>query len=398
MSVPIHHELPRAPRSLPRWLVDGAVVALAGALWAGVLADDLLQLEEAASGAQTLEVDWSVRAIVAIACLPAVVALWWRARHPVRVLGLALGATVAAYEYSTLMGVFALFAASSRLPQRRAIAAGIVSVGAEFAGRFLWLGAPAWDDVALLIVATGVVTALGLYAGARRAYFERLHERALFARALASFLPAGVAELIETSPDALSLEQEVEATILFSDIRGFSTVAERLSPREAASIVGRHTSAMAEVVLRHGGMLDKFAGDGVMAVFGAPKPAPGDADRAIACAVAMQRRQAELNAEAPAEGIPETEVGIGVNTGPVIAGTVGGAGRLDYTVIGDAVNVAQRLQSEARPGEILISADTLSRCSWPTAEAAGERTLKGRSEPVAVFRVGWDAPERATTL
>lgn len=177
--------------------------------------------------------------------------------------------------------------------------------------------------------------------------------------------------------------------MLFSDIRGFSSVAERLSPREVADIVGRHASAMAEVVLSHGGMLDKFAGDGVMAVFGAPRPLPGDADRAIACAVAMQRRQAELNAGAPAAGAPPTEIGIGVNTGPVIAGTVGGAGRLDYTVIGDAVNVAQRLQSEAGPGEILISAATAAHCTWPQAEAAGARQLKGRREPVAVFRIGW---------
>ena len=136
-------------------------------------------------------------------------------------------------------------------------------------------------------------------------------------------------------------------------------------------------------------MLDKFAGDGVMAVFGAPKPLPGDADRAISCAVAMQRRQSELDAEAPADGFPPTEIGIGVNTGLVIAGTVGGAGRFDYTVIGDAVNVAQRLQSEAGPGEILISAATAAHCTWPQAEAAGARQLKGRKEPVDVFRIGW---------
>jgi class 3 adenylate cyclase len=146
---------------------------------------------------------------------------------------------------------------------------------------------------------------------------------------------------------------------------------------------------MAEVVLSHGGMVDKFAGDGVMAVFGAPRPMPGDADRAIACAVAMQRRQAELNAD-PVVVLPPTEIGIGVNTGPVIAGTVGGAGRFDYTVLGDAVNVAQRLQSEAGPGEILVSAETARCCTWPAAEAAGERQLKGRREPVEVFRIGWD--------
>ena len=93
--------------------------------------------------------------------------------------------------------------------------------------------------------------------------FEQMKERALFARALASFLPPEVAELVEASPSALSLREEVEATILFSDIRGFSTLAERLPPREVAEVVGRHLAAMAEVVTAHGGVLDKFAGDAV---------------------------------------------------------------------------------------------------------------------------------------
>ena len=104
---------------------------------------------------------------------------------------------------------------------------------------------------------------------------------------------------------------------------------------------------MAEVVLALGGMIDKFQGDAVMAVFGAPEPTSDHAERALLCAIAMQARQAELNAEGWDADVPELGVGIGVNTGLVIAGTVGGGGRLEYTVVGDAVNIAQRLQSEA---------------------------------------------------
>ena len=102
---------------------------------------------------------------------------------------------------------------------------------------------------------------------------------------------------------------------------------------------------MAEVVISHGGTIDKFQGDAVMAVFGAPEPLDDHAARALRCAIAMQRRQAELNAEGwSVVDLPTMGVGIGVNTGSVIAGTIGGAGRLEYTVVGDAVNVASRLQ------------------------------------------------------
>jgi adenylate cyclase len=137
-------------------------------------------------------------------------------------------------------------------------------------------------------------------------------------------------------------------------------------------------------------MLDKFAGDAVMAVFGAPRPVADHAGRAVRCAVAMQRRQAELNAEARALGLPVSDIGIGLNTGTVIAGLVGGAGRVDYTVIGDAVNIAQRLQSQAKAGEILASAATMQRGAWPEAQPAGTRLLKGRQQPVEVYHLQWD--------
>jgi class 3 adenylate cyclase len=219
--------------------------------------------------------------------------------------------------------------------------------------------------------------------------FQRMKERALFARALASFLPPEVAELVEASPSLLSLREELEATILFSDIRGFSSLAERLPPREVAEVVGRHLAAMVEVVTSDGGVLDKFAGDAVMAVFGAPRPAADHAQRALRCAAAMQRRQSALNDAAEHEGLPVFQIGIGVNTGTVIAGTLGGPGRLDYTVLGDAVNIAQRLQSEAAGGEILASAATVRQAGTDRAESVGPRQLKGRHELVHVYRIHW---------
>jgi class 3 adenylate cyclase len=219
--------------------------------------------------------------------------------------------------------------------------------------------------------------------------FQRMKERALFARALASFLPPEVAELVEATPSALSLREEVEATILFSDIRGFSSLAERLPPREVVEVVERHLAAMVEVVTSNGGVLDKFAGDAVMAVFGAPRPVADQAQRALACAAAMQRRQATLNTEAEQAGLPAFQIGIGVNTGTVIAGTLGGPGRLDYTVLGDAVNVAQRLQAVAVGGEILATALTVRQSGTDQAEPIGLKQLKGRQELVDAYRIRW---------
>jgi adenylate cyclase len=222
--------------------------------------------------------------------------------------------------------------------------------------------------------------------------FKRMHaavvEQAASRKTLASFVPQQLADRLAAHPDAAIEPQEVEVTVLFSDIRGFATIAERLEARDVASVVGRHLSAMAEVIAAHRGTIDKFQGDAVMAVFGAPEPIVDHAERALRCAIAMQARHAELNAAGwDVDGLSDLGVGIGVNTGSVIAGTVGGAGRLEYTVVGDAVNVASRLQGEAAAGEIVATASTVAAAPAIACEALGRRLVKGREEPVDVFRI-----------
>lgn len=218
---------------------------------------------------------------------------------------------------------------------------------------------------------------------------KRLHSavvvREASARTLRSFVPQGVAEKLEASGEMT--QDEMEATILFSDIRGFSTLAEQTTAREVADRVGHHLAAMAEVVNEYGGMVDKFQGDAVMAVFGVPVATDDHAERALRCAIAMQARQAELNAESQAAGLDPLGMGIGVNTGTVIAGTIGGGGRLEYTVMGDAVNVAQRLQGEADGGEILATRASVDAAPGIQASPAGSKQVKGRSEPVETFLV-----------
>jgi adenylate cyclase len=219
--------------------------------------------------------------------------------------------------------------------------------------------------------------------------FKRFHEaiveRANQMKALRSFVPPQLANRLETG--AVTEQQEAEVSVLFADIRGYSTIAERLSAREIADILARQLGAMTEVVTMFGGSIDELLGDAVMAVFGAPDPMPDHAERALRCAVAMQARQRELNADGWTTDLPEIGIGIGVNTGTVIAGTVGGGGRMKYTVVGDAVNVAARLQSEAEAGEILAAASTVSATDGTRCEPVGARHVKGRVEPVEVFRV-----------
>jgi adenylate cyclase len=218
---------------------------------------------------------------------------------------------------------------------------------------------------------------------------KRLHaavvERSSEAESLRSFVPQQVAQRLG---EGVAEQRELEVTVLFSDIRGFSTIAERLAALEIAHVVGRHLSAMADVVADHGGTIDKYQGDAVMAIFGAPEPMTDHAKRAVDCALAMQARQDDLNSQGwGVEGVDVLQVGIGLNSGMVVAGAIGGGGRLEYTVIGDAVNVAQRLQSEALGGEIVSAATTVKACDDLDVEPIGMRTVKGREVPVEVFRV-----------
>ncbi len=220
---------------------------------------------------------------------------------------------------------------------------------------------------------------------------RKLHAAVVQSTSQADTLKAYVPQQVVAglAADASIAEQrELEVTVLFSDIRGFSTLSERLSARDIADVIGRHLQAMAEVVAVHGGTIDKFQGDAVMAVFGAPVPMAEHARCAVDCALEMMARQDELNRGGwGVTGVDRLDVGIGLNTGVVMAGAIGGGGRLEYTVIGDAVNIAQRLQSEAAGGEIVAAVTTVTAAAVREVEPIGSRTVKGREEPVEVFRI-----------
>ncbi len=178
--------------------------------------------------------------------------------------------------------------------------------------------------------------------------------------------------------------------VLFSDIRGFTALSEQMRPDEIASLLTEYFSEMVEIVFEHGGTLDKFIGDAVMALWGAPVSRPGDADRATRAAIAMQQRIDRLNAEWSRRGRRTIAVGIGINVGEVFAGNIGSGRRLDYTVIGDSVNTAARLCAEAGPGEILVS-EALYRqlAAPPPVHTLTPLPLRGKAQAVQVYSVQW---------
>ena len=177
-------------------------------------------------------------------------------------------------------------------------------------------------------------------------------------------------------------------TVLFSDIRGFTTMSESMSPDEIARLLSEYFTEMVDVIFEHGGTLDKFIGDAMMALWGAPIAHADDPDRALRAAMAMQEALARLNEAWAAAGRPTIGVGIGINYGEVFAGNIGSHRRLEYTVIGDSVNIAARLCSRAEAGEILVTEAFRGLVTDPhDFDWLPEMTLRGRLHAVPVYRV-----------
>jgi adenylate cyclase len=174
--------------------------------------------------------------------------------------------------------------------------------------------------------------------------------------------------------------------ILFSDIRGFTPMSEKMEPDDVAQLLREYFTEMVEIIFRHGGTLDKFIGDAIMALWGAPLSMEDDADKAMAAAIEMQQALTALNKHWEDTGKPPVHIGIGINFGEVFAGNVGSEQRLEYTVLGDAVNTASRLCSKAAKGEIMISEPFFKRLKKPPkVEAREPIPLKGKSKPVANY-------------
>ncbi|HSK64339.1 MAG TPA: adenylate/guanylate cyclase domain-containing protein [Pyrinomonadaceae bacterium] len=259
--------------------------------------------------------------------------------------------------------------------------------GALYADRLDPFAAFKPDDLEL-ISAVAAQTAIAVENA--RAH-ERLAREEVARANYSRFLPEYVVKQMLENPDSFKLGGVSQTiTILFADIRGFTRISEHAPPEKIVSLLNHYFSAMTDIIFAHGGTLDKYLGDGLMALFGAPTTTPDDASNALNAAVAMQRRLLGINQELHAEGFPEIGVGMGLHTGEVIVGYIGSDRRSEYTAIGDTVNTSSRLEANARGGEILISD--------ATAKAARSRyrlkprepiTVKNRQQPVMLWEVDW---------
>ena len=267
--------------------------------------------------------------------------------------------------------------ARSRLPSHAALVLSFIllaqaQVSAIFGPPYSLLF---WNYHALLAAAT--IIALG-------ALFLELDRR----RGLERFLPRTVVDRVVTG-DRLSLEGERRtATILFTDLRGSTALAERVTPEAAVATVNAYLRAMARAVIDEGGILDKFTGDGLMAIFGAMADERTGAGAAARAALRMRADLAALNAERRARGEPAIGYGVGINTGDVVLGAVGLPERSDYTAMGDAVNTAGRMESLTKElgADIVISHVTAAHLDGVArVRPLGEAIVKGKSAPVQVF-------------
>ena len=206
------------------------------------------------------------------------------------------------------------------------------------------------------------------------------------------FLPEYVVKQILENPDSFKLGGVNQTlTVLFADIRGFTRLSENAAPERVVQLLNNYFTAMSDIIFAHGGTLDKYIGDGLMALFGAPTASPDDACNAVSAAVQMQRGMEEINTQLRADGLAEIAIGIGLHTGVATVGYIGSERRSEYTAIGDTVNLAARLEQNSLPGQIILS-DATARA----AEGAGcgfhprpPITVKNRVQPVPIFEVEW---------
>ncbi len=266
-----------------------------------------------------------------------------------------------------------------------AVFAAVMTVFVLVATRFFANGT--WINVTQPVFASS----MALLGGVGYQYFFEGREKRKMKRLFGQYVSKDVYEQLVANPDLARLGgQRRQMTVLFSDIRGFTTVSESGQPEEIVAILNEYFTRMVEIVFAHKGTLDKFVGDMVMALFGAPLDDPNHAQHAVDAALAMIRELNRLNEKWAAEGRPALDIGIGISTGPMIAGNIGSEAIMSYTVIGDSVNLGARLESLNKQYGTRIIISEATRDALPDRylfRPLGDVVVKGKTKPVAIYEV-----------
>ena len=292
----------------------------------------------------------------------------------------------------TVLAAIAVGVATAILPFTAAAFAALGAIGAwTWVSLWLFRGG-LWIDLVQPVAAIAVA----LFGGTAYRYFVEDREKRKMRNLFGRFVAKDVCEQLIANPALAELGgRRREMTVLFSDIRGFTTVTEKGDPEALVAQLNEYFSRMVDVVFRHQGTIDKFVGDMVMALFGAPLDDQTHADHAAATACEMVKELGELNRKWAAEGRAQLDIGIGINSGDMIAGNIGSSSIMSYTVIGDNVNLGARLESlnKEYKTRIIISDATRSRLKEAyDIRPLGDVVVKGKTRPVAIFELRVPAP------
>jgi adenylate cyclase len=293
---------------------------------------------------------------------------------------------------ATLAGAVLIGLAASLLPF-----AGSLLTALVLASGWAYIGVRAFrGGLWLPLIEPLVGVAVALFAGTAYQYFVEDREKRKVKRLFGRYVSKDVYEQLLQDPARAELGgSRREMTVLFSDIRGFTSVTEKGDPEELVAQLNEYFSRMVAIVFRHSGTVDKFVGDMVMALFGAPLDDTEHAEHAVRAAVDMVKELGELNREWTAAGKAQLDIGIGVNSGEMIAGNIGSSSIMSYTVIGDNVNLGSRLESLNKNynSRIIISDATRVRLKGAyDLQPLGDVVVKGKTRPVAIFEVKVPSP------
>lgn len=280
-----------------------------------------------------------------------------------------------------------LLAYSSALTS--AVGALILSVGYFYIDRQFWFSKGMWVYMGMpYIQISGLFMTVTLYK-----YFTEEREKKKVKGAFQHYLSPDVMNQVLDNPDKLKLGGERrECTVFFSDVRGFTTISESLSPEKLCELMNDYLSPMTEIILRSGGVLDKYIGDAIMAFWGAPIDRPDQADVAARVILAMMERLEIIRREFPAKGFPPVDIGCGLNTGPMSVGNMGSSERFAYTVMGDSVNLGARLESITKEYGVrsILSESTVARLADKNMyflRDMDDIVVKGKKDPVKIFEL-----------